>query len=59
MLLGYARVSKADGSQVLDLQHDGLVAEGVEADDIYSDFASGFPTSEEALLSYARRGCNN
>ena len=23
-LIGYMRVSKADGSQVLDLQHDGL-----------------------------------
>jgi hypothetical protein len=26
MLLGYARVSKADGSQVLDLQRDALLA---------------------------------
>ncbi|EMZ5364958.1 TPA: transposon DNA-invertase, partial [Klebsiella pneumoniae] len=24
MLIGYARVSKADGSQSLDLQHDAL-----------------------------------
>ena len=31
MLLGYMRVSKADGSQVLDLQRDALLAAGVEA----------------------------
>jgi hypothetical protein len=30
MLLGYMRVSKADGSQVVDLQHDALLAAGVE-----------------------------
>ena len=29
MLIGYARVSKADGSQSLDLQRDALQAEGV------------------------------
>jgi hypothetical protein len=29
MLIGYARVSKADGSQVLDVQHDALLAAGV------------------------------
>ena len=28
MLIGYARVSKADGSQSLDLQHDDLRAAG-------------------------------
>ena len=30
MLISDARVSKADGSQTLDLQRDALVAEGVE-----------------------------
>jgi DNA invertase Pin-like site-specific DNA recombinase len=30
MLIGYARVSKADGSQSLELQHDALRAAGVE-----------------------------
>jgi hypothetical protein len=30
MFLGYMRVSKADGSQVLDLQRDALVAAKVE-----------------------------
>ena len=41
MLIGYARVSKADGSQSLDLQKDALIAAGVGADQIYSDQASG------------------
>ncbi|EPL8478868.1 recombinase family protein [Morganella morganii] len=40
MLIGYARVSKADGSQSLDLQHDALRAAGVERDNIYDDLAS-------------------
>ena len=41
MLIGYTRVSKADGSQSLDLQHDDLRAAGVEQDNIYEDRASG------------------
>ena len=41
MLIGYARVSKADGSQLLDLQRDALTSAGVEADRIYEDLASG------------------
>ena len=41
MLIGYARVSKADGSQSLDLQHDDLLAAGVEQDNLYEDRASG------------------
>jgi len=41
MLIGYARVSKADGSQSLDLQRDALLAAGVEERLIYSDRASG------------------
>lgn len=41
MLIGYARVSKMDGSQVLDLQTDALCAAGVECEQIYTDFASG------------------
>jgi DNA invertase Pin-like site-specific DNA recombinase len=41
MLIGYARVSKADGTQVLDLQLDALVEAGVEADCIYQDQVSG------------------
>ncbi|MGA2083318.1 MAG: recombinase family protein [Holophaga sp.] len=41
MDLGYMRVSKADGSQVLDLQRDALLAAGINADHIYEDMASG------------------
>ncbi len=41
MLIGYMRVSKADGSQILDLQHDALLAAGVQPDRIYKDLASG------------------
>lgn len=40
-LLGYARVSKTDGSQVHDLQRDALAQAGVHADNIYEDAASG------------------
>jgi DNA invertase Pin-like site-specific DNA recombinase len=41
MLVGYVRVSKADGSQVLDLQKDALIAIGIDDHHIYSDYASG------------------
>lgn len=41
MLIGYMRVSKADGSQVLDLQRDALIQAGVEPERIYEDLASG------------------
>jgi DNA invertase Pin-like site-specific DNA recombinase len=40
-LIGYMRVSKADGSQALDLQRDALMAAGVAERRIYSDTASG------------------
>ena len=41
MLIGYARVSKADGSQLLDLQRDALLAAGVDEERLYEDRASG------------------
>ena len=41
MKLGYMRVSKADGSQVLDMQRDALIEAGVEEAHIYHDEASG------------------
>jgi len=41
VLLGYMRVSKADGSQVFDLQRDALVEAGVDYQRIYEDLASG------------------
>ena len=40
-LVGYMRVSKADDLQVFDMQHDALIAAGVEPGDIYDDRASG------------------
>ncbi|MEO3931281.1 recombinase family protein [Micrococcaceae bacterium Sec7.4] len=41
MLVGYMRVSKADGSQTTDLQRDALLAVGIGADSLYEDRASG------------------
>lgn len=41
MKLGYARVSKDDGSQKLDLQMDALKNEGVAAENIFTDKISG------------------
>lgn len=41
MMIGYMRVSKADGSQTTDLQRDALVAAGVEHTQLYEDNASG------------------
>jgi len=41
MLIGYARVSKNDGSQTLDLQKDALVKAGIQSEYIYQDLASG------------------
>ena len=49
MLIGYARVSKADGSQSLDLQRDALIAEGVAREAIYEDEASGKRDSRPGL----------
>ena len=41
MLIGYMRVSKADGSQVLDMHRDVLLAAGIATEQIYEDLASG------------------
>jgi DNA invertase Pin-like site-specific DNA recombinase len=41
MLIGYMRVSKTDGSQVLDLQRDALLGAGVESGHLYEDKACG------------------
>ena len=59
MLIGYARVSKADGSQSLDLQRDALCNAGVDAESIYDDFASGARDDRPGLancLRAVRRG---
>jgi DNA invertase Pin-like site-specific DNA recombinase len=41
MLIGYMRVSKSDGTQTLNLQHDALLAAGVTPERLYTDRASG------------------
>jgi DNA invertase Pin-like site-specific DNA recombinase len=41
VLVGYMRVSKADGSQSTDLQRDALLAAGTDPEAMYEDKASG------------------
>ena len=41
VLIGYMRVSKADGSQSTNLQRDALIAAGVSLAHLYEDLASG------------------
>ena len=59
MLIGYARVSKSDGSQNLDLQRDALRGACVEESAIYEDQASGKREGRPGLaacLKAAREG---
>ena len=57
MLIGYARVSKTDGSQSLNLQRDALRAAGIDdATNLYHDLASGVRYDRPGLDSYLRRG---
>ncbi len=59
MLVGYTRVSKADGSQSTDLQRDALLGAGVEPEAIYEDHASGKGPARpglEACLKALRKG---
>ncbi|AFY71951.1 Resolvase domain protein (plasmid) [Thalassoporum mexicanum PCC 7367] len=51
MLIGYMRVSKADGSQLLDLQRDALLEAGIDSDRIYDDSASGRNDDRPGLTS--------
>lgn len=51
MLIGYMRVSKADGSQSTDLQRDALLAAGVETVNLYEDHASGKKDDRPQLAS--------
>ena len=51
MLIGYARVSKSDGTQSLDLQRDALRVAGVNDEQIYSDRASGKKDERPGLES--------
>lgn len=50
MKIGYARISKADGSQSLDLQMDALKKEGVSENHIYYDQMSGKKEDRPQLL---------
>ena len=51
MLVGYMRVSKSDGSQVLDLQKDALLEFGVKTSALYDDHASGKLDDRPGLLA--------
>lgn len=51
MLVGYVRVSKSDGSQLVDLQKDALLKFGVKGEYIYEDLASGRFDNRPGLLS--------
>ena len=53
------RVSKADGSQVLDLQRDALIGGGISSDNLYEDHASGKRDDRpglDACLKSLRKG---
>jgi DNA invertase Pin-like site-specific DNA recombinase len=50
-LVGYMRVSKADGSQVLDMQKDALIAAGVPEGKIWEDKASGAKDDRPGLAA--------
>ena len=51
MLIGYARVSKADGSQSRDLQRDALRAAGADVGHVYHAVASGVSDDRPGLDS--------
>jgi DNA invertase Pin-like site-specific DNA recombinase len=54
MLLGYVRVSKTDGSQVIDLQRDALLSAGVDTSHIYEDTTSGKRDDRPGLAAYLK-----
>jgi DNA invertase Pin-like site-specific DNA recombinase len=59
MIIGYMRVSKADGSQVFDLQRDAMLKAGVKRSRFYEDRASGKKDARpglEACLKALREG---
>ncbi|TIH32269.1 recombinase family protein [Subtercola vilae] len=51
MLVGYMRVSKADGSQSTDLQRDALLIAGVDSEQLYEDHASGRKDDRPQLVA--------
>jgi DNA invertase Pin-like site-specific DNA recombinase len=57
--IGYARISKSDGSQSIDFQIDALKKVGVKLDHIYQDCTSGKNTERpglDAALKALRKG---
>ena len=59
MLIGYARVSKADGRQLFDLQLDALLGAGVAEERIYEGSPLGHrdpPPGMAACLKPLQRG---
>jgi DNA invertase Pin-like site-specific DNA recombinase len=57
MLVGYMRVSKTDGSQIVELQRGALLAAGgVDAAQLYDDHASGRSDDRPARRGEARGG---
>lgn len=50
-LIGYMRVSKADGSQTLDLQRDAFREAGIPNDRLYEDLASGRSDARPGLTA--------
>lgn len=51
MLIGYMRVSKADGSQATHLQRDALIEAGIDPSQIYEDQASGKREDRPGLMN--------
>ncbi len=51
MLVGYMRVSKADGTQSVDLQKDALLAAGILEEQLYEDHASGSKDDRPGLAA--------
>jgi len=51
MLIGYMRVSSDSNRQITDLQHDALLAVGVDARHIFEDHASGTQDDRPGLAS--------
>lgn len=54
MLIGYARVSKSDGSQVLDLQIDALTLKNAGVKEENIDKISGTKEQRDGLDNYLK-----
>jgi DNA invertase Pin-like site-specific DNA recombinase len=51
LLIGYARVSKSDGSQTVAPQRNALLVAGVDPERIYEDLASGRNDARPGLIA--------